>query len=32
LEKTKTFEIVGYRLSLMDGEGEVILTFMAEQP
>jgi heat shock protein HslJ len=32
LEAVKTFEIVGYRLSLMDTDGEVTLTYMAQQP
>ncbi len=32
LEKAKTFEIIGYRLSLKDAEGKEIITYMVEQP
>jgi heat shock protein HslJ len=32
LPEAKTFEIVGYRLSLMNEAGEELVTYMAEQP
>jgi heat shock protein HslJ len=32
LPEAKTFEIVGYRLSLMNEAGEQLVTYMAEQP
>jgi heat shock protein HslJ len=32
LEAAKTFEIVGYRLSLINKDGKVTLTYMARQP
>ena len=32
LEQAKTFEIVGYRLTLSDSQNQALLTFMADQP
>ena len=32
LEAVKTFEIIGYRLSLKDADGKVTVSYMAEQP